>query len=171
MSSTLIEKLRKLQALAQRGEGGEAENARRILYDLMGRHGVTLDEIEQEKPEKVKIPYYGINEEFVIQIIASEIGQFQSYRLQGEEKKKIIYIDVQPSIGRYIISKIEFFWDLYQKELEKFYEAFLLKNDLYCKDDGSNKRKDPSPEEMERLLDVIQMAKNIKRETMNKTLN
>lgn len=42
-----MERLLKLYALAMRGEGGEAENARRFLNDLMKKAGVTLSDVER----------------------------------------------------------------------------------------------------------------------------
>lgn len=42
---SLKAKLRKLAALAERGVGGEAENARRLMEQICREHGVSIDEI------------------------------------------------------------------------------------------------------------------------------
>lgn len=42
---SLKAKLRKLAALAERGVGGEAENARRLMERICREHGVSIDEI------------------------------------------------------------------------------------------------------------------------------
>lgn len=49
---TLIEKLRKIEALARSGVDGERENAQKLLDDLCRKHGVTPEELaaEQTKP-------------------------------------------------------------------------------------------------------------------------
>ena len=44
----LLEKLGKVKALADRGEGGEKESAERTLAALMKRYGVTEEELEAE---------------------------------------------------------------------------------------------------------------------------
>ena len=41
----LLEKLGKVKALADRGEGGEKESAERTLAALMKRYGVTEEEL------------------------------------------------------------------------------------------------------------------------------
>lgn len=45
----LLEKLGKVKALADRGEGGEKESAERTLAALMKRYGVTEEDLEDTK--------------------------------------------------------------------------------------------------------------------------
>lgn len=45
-------KVLKLQALAERGEKGEAINARRLLDQLLAKYGVSLEEIVEAQEEK-----------------------------------------------------------------------------------------------------------------------
>ena len=45
----LLEKLGKVKALADRGEGGEKESAERTLAALMKRYGVTEEELEDTR--------------------------------------------------------------------------------------------------------------------------
>lgn len=45
-------KVMKLQALAERGEKGEAINARRLLDQLLAKYGVSLEEIVEAQEEK-----------------------------------------------------------------------------------------------------------------------
>lgn len=44
-------KLRKLLALAQRGEGGEKDNAQRMLEKLLARHGMSIDDLVDDRRE------------------------------------------------------------------------------------------------------------------------
>ena len=50
-------KVQKLQALAERGEKGEALNAKRLLDQLLAKYGVSLEEIVhlQRKGKRVRI--------------------------------------------------------------------------------------------------------------------
>lgn len=48
-------KVLKLQVLAERGDGGEAANAKRLLDGILERHGFTLEKILSEKEEKKNI--------------------------------------------------------------------------------------------------------------------
>lgn len=45
-------KVLKLQALAERGEKGEAINARRLLDQLLAKYGVSLEEIVEAQEEE-----------------------------------------------------------------------------------------------------------------------
>lgn len=45
----LLEKLGKVKALADRGEGGEKESAERTLAALMKRYGITEEDLEDTK--------------------------------------------------------------------------------------------------------------------------
>ena len=45
----LLEKLGKVKALADRGEGGEKESAERTLAVLMKRYGITEEDLEDTK--------------------------------------------------------------------------------------------------------------------------
>ena len=49
LSEKVQAKLRKLQALAERGVGGEKETAKRMLEKLLARHGLTLDDLADER--------------------------------------------------------------------------------------------------------------------------
>lgn len=44
----ITDKLRKLLALAERGCGGEAENAKRLLEAQLRRYGMTLEDLLNE---------------------------------------------------------------------------------------------------------------------------
>lgn len=45
------DKLRNLQALAERGVGGEKVNAQRMLEKLLARHGLTFEDLADERRE------------------------------------------------------------------------------------------------------------------------
>ena len=48
----ITDKLRKLLALAERGCGGEAENAKRLLEAQLRRYGMTLEDLLNEGKKK-----------------------------------------------------------------------------------------------------------------------
>ena len=48
-------KVQKLQALAERGEKGEALNAKRLLDQLLAKYGVSLEEIVEAQEEKQQV--------------------------------------------------------------------------------------------------------------------
>ena len=48
---TIKSKILKLQALVERGENGEATNAKRLLDKLLSKYGLTIDDVLAEKEE------------------------------------------------------------------------------------------------------------------------
>ena len=71
----IIDKLKKLLALAERGEQGEADNARRLLEAELRRHGLTLEDICDDS-KKTRIFKYNSNEErtLLIQVLVNYLG-------------------------------------------------------------------------------------------------
>jgi hypothetical protein len=52
---SILIRLRKIEALARDGIGGERENARRMLGKLCAKHGVTLEELTEET--RLEVPF------------------------------------------------------------------------------------------------------------------
>lgn len=71
----IIDKLKKLLALAERGEQGEAENARRLLEAELRKHGLTFDDIREEN-KRTRMFKYNSNEErtLLIQVLVNYLG-------------------------------------------------------------------------------------------------
>lgn len=53
----ITDKLKKLLALAERGCGGEAENARRLLEEHLRKYGMTLEDICENKTSRRTFKY------------------------------------------------------------------------------------------------------------------
>lgn len=51
--------LKKIRALAERGVGGEADNAEEILRRLMEKYGVSEDELDEEERRRHDFEYHG----------------------------------------------------------------------------------------------------------------
>lgn len=50
---TIIDKIRKLQALAERGVGGEAENAAKMISKLLTKHRIDMAELDVEDQDQI----------------------------------------------------------------------------------------------------------------------
>ena len=75
---SLKAKLRKLAALAERGVGGEAENARRLMEQFCREHGVSIDEIlnvEERKQYRFEIGRHKIDMKIFMQCYSRVIGE------------------------------------------------------------------------------------------------
>lgn len=49
---TIKSKILKLQALVERGENGEATNAKRLLDKLLSKYGLTIEDVLAEKKKR-----------------------------------------------------------------------------------------------------------------------
>ncbi len=164
--SKYIDLGKKLNALAQRGIGGEKSNARRMLNNLMQKYDITKDEIEGEK----------INEYF-FQITKKEFRLWhqivrnidQSIDIYGCFPQKMIKeyklkgnYSIKTTAANYIeiLSKYNFYSNLLNTEYDIFFRAFIQANKLYIirKKGNDNLNK----EEFEKELRVYHLSKHIK---------
>lgn len=52
MDEKTIQRIKKLQALAERGVGGEKDTAEKMLQKMLKKNGIrSLDELQSEEPE------------------------------------------------------------------------------------------------------------------------
>lgn len=63
MDEKTIQRIKKLQALAERGVGGEKDTAAKMLQKMLEKNGISsLDELESEKYEYTLFSYRGKHE-------------------------------------------------------------------------------------------------------------
>ena len=93
----ITDKLKKLLALAERGCGGEAENARRLLEEHLRKYGMTLEDICENNISRRTFKYRNKEERtIIIQVFLSVLGS-KSEAFNGSTysaSKKTIYIDL-----------------------------------------------------------------------------
>lgn len=71
----ITDKLKKLLALAERGCGGEAENARRLLEEHLRKYGMTLEDICENNISRRTFKYRNKEERtIIIQVFLSVLG-------------------------------------------------------------------------------------------------
>lgn len=174
--SKYIELAKKLKALADRGIGGEKTNAEKMLKDLLGKHNLSLDDIEGEK---IEMHYFNLDKAYkdlwgqIVKSVNSEIGCYgefpkndiKKFNLQGNYCAKCTpseYIEIEAKLGIFI--------PLYKSELDIFYTAFCTANDLLVKPKKQKSASDLSPEEYEKWKRSQDMATKIKSEQYRKQI-
>lgn len=86
----LLEKLGKVKALADRGEGGEKESAERTLAALMKRYGITEEDLEDTKATIHWIRYKTDWERRLLgQLAYMHLGTGHFFRVRGSIHGKI----------------------------------------------------------------------------------
>lgn len=108
-------RLAKLLALAQRGVGGEKDNAQRMLEKLLAKHGMTLADLldDGEKKADLRIPFKGVEDrKLVFQVIAAVLDTHKPkvYRYKGD---RAVLVEVTPAQRADILVRL----DAYRKPL------------------------------------------------------
>lgn len=149
------DKLRKLQALAERGVGGEKVNAQRMLEKLLARHGLTLDDLADERRETRWFPApTRFDVRLAAQILAKVCNTNDPGVYGSKSRPKQVGIDVTPAEA----IEFELHYDTLRKALTEHFKdafsAFIQANRLF-----SNLPSDESSSAMsERDFRIMSMA-------------
>lgn len=155
---SIMEKLKKLKALADRDCAGEAHNARRLLEKMCAKYGVKLEELAEEKPEKHK---FVVGRSVLLHTLFS-----QCYGYVMKNKQNMSYwrlsrneIVVECTKLEYVelLSLYEWHKAHFEKEFEEhrqlLLEAYISKHKIYPESSGVDGRELTSAE-IERLLKI-----------------
>lgn len=157
------EKMKLVARMARYGTKEEREVAKNIL-DMAG---VSLDDIEGEEEIEVEYTFKtALERQLVAQVYCKLMDKntMRSFRL-GSRKGSVCLPKAKASQFRQDVSTILSLW---RKELERFYDAFILANRLFS-DTPSESESESSltPEEIE---EIMSMARSIKRATLGRLL-
>ena len=130
----ILERIKAVQALAERGDRGEKENAAAMLERLMKQYGITEAEIAEEHREiawfRFKTP---LERKLLNQVIYTVTGRIPYGcvgRYTGRTRKQI-GIECTAAERLEIEISFEFYNAALEQELERFYSAFLQKNGIF----------------------------------------
>lgn len=129
----IIELAKKLHALAQQGEGGEKENAVKMLEALMKKHGITIDMIDSEDQVDHYFEIIKSEERLLIQIarhVSNTCRIYDTRKNKRAQKYLLMIITCTQAQALEIRAKFEFYKVVYEKDLATFYKAFIHKNKL-----------------------------------------
>ncbi|MDH0961053.1 DUF2786 domain-containing protein [Pseudomonas sp. o96-267] len=148
-------KLRKLLALAERGEGGEKENAARVLQRLMERHGVTMDDFAEEK-RSVRWHRIAKNKIVLALQIAAKVTQGANGTTYWVNKSKRGKIGFELTAAEAVEFELylEVLLPAYDQHMKRAERAFICANELYAPATDDNDREELSAED----LAMIKMA-------------
>lgn len=170
------ELMKKLQALAERGVGGEKETAERKLKQLMKKYGIDKLEFEEDKLEEFEFKYSNPQEEQLIrQLFFKMFGKewrSKSYTYRyGKGSKSIRGIECTKAEGIQLQIEYEFYKQLWQEEMKLFWNAFIQKHHIFSirpEDMGSS---EPiTPERMAEIMRMSQMMDAMQNKTIQPLL-
>jgi hypothetical protein len=158
----VIDKVKKLQALAERGERGEALAAKRALEALCSQHGIDIEELFSEEKLRCyfKLPYHDpFAKSILFQIYANVTGNKQITYREGKYKNEI-WFELTNAQNLEIISMYSFFINQWKKEkkrlLENLIDAFINKHDLFshAKDEEEKQDEPMTPERWKKIMEM-----------------
>lgn len=155
-----IQRARKLKALAERGVAGEAAAAAALYETFVKKWRIAPDELERDPVAVYCFPCTREQFRFAAQVWASIMGGRNHLYLKDGRN-----FCMECTESQYVTIRDRFthYWALYQREREVFYNAFIQANKLYDAD--------ASGETTPGAARIMQIAKNINRETPGKKLD
>lgn len=127
--------LKKIRALAERGVGGEADNAEEILRRLMEKYGVSEDELDEEERRRHDFEYHGKEQEKLLrQVVYKVTGGYAYnlvYRASGRKVKTRLGADCTAAEKVEIELLFDFYTRLWERERDAFLSAFIQKHRIF----------------------------------------
>jgi len=131
IDADLKQKLLQIQALAERGVGGEKVNAARMLKDLLDKKGLTIEDLNDEPERQIYwFKYNTVYEKNLVHQIVTSVWQAKSIRFYLRKGKAMhgfkLTAEEYESVNRQ--------HDIYRKELkgemDMLFSAFIQKHKL-----------------------------------------
>lgn len=149
MDEKTTQRIKKLQALAERGVGGEKDTAEKMLQKMLKKNGIeSLDELQSEEPEYTLFSYNGKHERKLlaqcIYKVMTAAGDRTCYHTKGKRQKLGIYCTKVQKLK--IEMEFAFYRNVFYEELDIFMSAFINAQGIFPPDapkesfDKSNKR-------------------------------
>lgn len=166
MEEKTLQRIKKLQALAERGVGGEKETAAKMLQRLLEKNGIsTLKELEEDEVEYFLFSYKGKHEiKLLKQCMYKVLGYSDNtkyYRTTGTRQKIGIYCTKAQRIE--IELEFEFYRNVFYEELPSFMNAFIQAQGIFPPDAPKSNKGLGNLSEDE--LRELQIAAGIKKRT------
>jgi len=161
MIDSIREKIRKIQALAEQGIGGEKEDAKRILQRLLAKHKLTLEDLPKLGQDATELYYFRctgeVERSLLRQCYLYVVPDGEPYYFTRHGRKTIGF---KLTYLQYL--ELKNYWDYYRQlwkqELGLFYQAFLYKHRIFRK--SSSTESSPASasltdEEIKRILRMM----------------
>lgn len=173
MADDKKELLRKIKALAERGVGGEKENAEVLLKQLMDKYGITESDISDDviKQHEVKISEVPFIKRLLEQIVYATVGNINSKKGMFEytfSPRGRVCVCCTDAEFLEITAKYEFYGHHWKQDLETFYGAFIQSNVIFPPNELI---KDREPSEMtDEDRKRLRLARNLDKHEYNKRI-
>lgn len=164
MDEKTMQRVKKLQALAERGVGGEKDTAEKMLQRMLEKNGIqSLNELQSEEYEYTLFSYNGKHERKLlaqcIYKVMTAAWDKKCYRSKGKRQKLGIYCTKAQKLE--IEMEFAFYRNAFYEELDVFMSAFINAQGIFPPDAP----KESYDEFNERDIKVAHMAGSIDKRT------
>lgn len=152
----ILQKIKRVQALAERGVAGERESAAATLDRLMKQYGITEADIAEECREIAWFRYKTPLEQRLLgQVIFAVTGRTPCgcVGTYTNRTRKQLGVECTAAERLEIELSFEFYKSAMEEELERFFRAFVNKNHIFPSADKAETKEAPPlpPEEAIKL--------------------
>lgn len=170
--SKYLDLAKKIKALEEKGSPGEKENAAKALKKIMLKYGISESQLDDdiEDYRKIKVGSNKLHNRLLTQIcyVVFNTDDFGLYSAKGERGVKYIFTSLSKFIE--IECMFEFYKARFDEQLSLYYDAFVMKNDLYP--EGSAKPESFFSEaEIEKMRKSAAIASGLEQSEFRKQLN
>lgn len=150
------ELLRKVKALADRGEGGEKQNAEALLAKLMKKYGVSEAELRDDVVDEYEFRWSAPFEDKLLRQVAFMIvGRGLVTKRYTHSRAKIIIVPCTAAQRIEIQAAFDFYrWHL-KKGLSSYFDAFVQTERLFPAEPLEDLVEAEPPENLEEILRLM----------------
>jgi len=151
----------KVEALADKGVGGEKENAKIKLKELLDKYNIKKFKENENKLRTFKLVDFADCKTIMTHCI---IDTKKDAEIEGYKTKKELYCKLTDKEYIEVCEKFNHYYPEFYKQREAFIKAFIIKNDLGIIDSGQNN-------EVEDLSMINSMLKSVSQNKFGKNKN
>lgn len=159
--------LEKLRTLADKGFGGEKENAKAKLKKLLTKLGITEEMLEEKQIIKAqfKVPS---NKELKMLFWQIVFKVLNKHHLSFEQIGSTAFVEMEPHQAVEIQTLYDFYKIKYKEDLDVFTHSFLMVNKLFP--DAPNDKEKDEKFDFEKQLKMAKMMSGLDEHTYLKQL-
>lgn len=174
-TDALVRRLRKILALAERGEAGERENARAHLEKLLRHHGLSMEDITADDGASVGLCKFevtgSLDARLLRQVVAmvtssADVRQFQ----RGRSRKHVAFMLTRSQYAQatFAFAVIRQAWE---RELEVTFKAFVQVNGLFPSEEPPSQPPALTPEREAELAQMVARMHAMQKTPIRKALS
>ena len=168
------ELLQKIKQLAERGVGGEKENAEKMLKQLMKKYNISESELNSETIEMFETNVKDIFEsKLLTQIHYSVCGNINEDKFVSylPKNKKHAYIFCTKAEFIEIEAKFKFYKEIWKKQLNTFFSAFINTERIFPPKELMKITKDNNHELTKEDMEILKMSANLDKHNFYKQIS